>query len=237
MVVFHQQVGFVLLQMYSHSMVNKPYVLIMMIVTDFQIVQRTSSQRLRSYVARRALIGEQEDRFEANNTDIRLITISTPFGGIKAASHCGSKPLAWLSLGITKLICQIVTGGKYREIPPNSEFITDPGNLIPAVNKHLKIATDESNSCRRFNDRDECVEDDFVFSLDEQSQQALNSDINLSSIIVKSGHVEIIGNGETPPTKLIEILQQQEVLNSTPPEKGEELAQLLTQLYLFEPAE
>ena len=188
-------------------------------------------------VARRALIVQQEDRLEASKNDIRLITISTPFGGIKAASHCGSKPLAWLSLGITKLICQIVTGGKYREIPPNSEFITSPGNLIPAVNKHLKIATDESDSCRRYNDRNECVESDYVFSLDEQSQQALNSDINLSAIVVKSGHVEIIGNGETPPTKLIEILQQQEVLNSTPPEKGEELAQLLTQLYLVEPAE
>ena len=188
-------------------------------------------------VARRALTGEREGRFEADSTNIRLITVSSPFGGIKVASHCGSKPLAWLSLGITKLICQMVTGSKYRDIPPNSDFITHPGNLIPAVNEHLKIATDESDSCRRYNDRDVCIEDDFVFSLDEQSQQALYSDTNLSSIVVKSGHVEIIGNGETPPTRLIEILQQRGVLNSTPPEKGEELAQLLTQLYLAEPAE
>lgn len=188
-------------------------------------------------IARRALISGREDRFEANEVAFRLITVSTPFGGIEAASHCGSKPLAWLSLGITKLICQMVTGSKYREIPPNSEFIVKPGNLIPAVSGHLKITTDESDSCRRYNDRDVCVEDDFVFSLDEQTQPALDSDTNLYSVVVKSGHVEIVGNGESTPTKLIEILQQQRVLNTTPPEKNEELAKLLAQLYLFDPVE
>lgn len=188
-------------------------------------------------IARRALIDEREDRFETNKAVIRLVTVSTPFGGIKAASHCGSKPLALLSLGITKLICQVVTGSKYREIPPNSEFITNPGKLIPAVGEHLKIATDETGSCRRYNDREVCVEDDFVFSLDEQSQHAIERDKNLSSIVVKSGHVEIVGNGETTPTKLIEILQQQKVLASTPSEKSEKLTRLLAQLYLFESAE
>lgn len=188
-------------------------------------------------VARRALISEREGVFESDKTDIRLITVSAPFGGIKAASHCGSKPLAWLSLGVTKLICQAITGNKYRDIPPNSEFITIPGSLIPAVSEHLKIATDESGSCRRYNDRQACVEDDFVFSLDEQSQPALDHDTNLSSIVVKSGHVEIIGNGETSPTKLIQLLQQQEIMESTPAEKSLELAQFLTKLYQVEPAD
>lgn len=104
-------------------------------------------------VARRALIAEREDHLETDNVDLSLITISAPFGGIKSASHCGSKPLAWLSLGITKLICQAVTGSKYSEIPPNSAFINNPGNLLPAVNKHIKIATDELGSCRRYNDQ------------------------------------------------------------------------------------
>jgi len=183
-------------------------------------------------VARRALITEREDSFEADNVDLSLITISAPFGGIKAAAHCGSKALAWLSLGLTKLICQAVTGSKYSEIPPNSEFINNPGNLIPAVNQHLLIATDELGSCRRYNDRHECVEDDYVFSLTEQTLQAVELDTSLSSIVVKSGHVEIVGEGSTVPNKLIEILQQQGFLNSTPSENREELAQLLTQLYL-----
>jgi hypothetical protein len=188
-------------------------------------------------VARRALIGDRPDRLEADDTQIRLITISTPFGGIKSASHCGSKPMAWFSLGITKLICQLVTGSKYREIPPNSEFINAPGDLIPTVNEHLKIATDELETCRRYNERGNCVEDDFVFSLDEQMQPAIDDDTNLSSIVVKSGHVEIVGNGETEPTKLIDILQQQGVLSLTLPERAEELSHLMKQLYLDERTE
>jgi hypothetical protein len=188
-------------------------------------------------VARRALIEERPDRLEADNTHIRLITISTPFGGIKSASHCGSKPMAWFSLGITKLICQLVTGSKYREIPPNSDFINVPGDLIPTVNGHLKIATDELESCRQYNDRGNCIEDDFVFSLDEQVQAGIDDDTNLSSVIVKSGHVEIVGNGKTEPTILIDILQQQGVLSPTLPERAEELSHLMKQLYLDERTE
>jgi Serine aminopeptidase, S33 len=183
-------------------------------------------------IARRALVEERQDRLDANNMDIGLVTISAPFGGISSAQHCGSRPLAWFSLGITKLICQVVTGSKYHEIPPNSEFITRPGNLIPLVNKHLKISTDEVDSCRRFNDQGKCVEDDFVFSLQEQSQQAIVQDADLASVVVKSGHVEIIGNGQTTPVKLIEVLQQNGLLNTTPSEKEIELTQLLTRLYL-----
>jgi len=183
-------------------------------------------------VARRAMITERPDRLEADDTDIRLVTVSTPFGGIKSSSHCGSKPLAWFSLGITKLICQLVTGSKYREIPPNSGFINSPGELLPVVNTHLKIATDERETCRRRNEHGHCVEDDFVFSLDEQTQLAINSDPNLSSLVVKAGHVEIVGNGSSEPRKLIEILQQQEILNPTPSEKTAELSHLMNQLYL-----
>ena len=185
-------------------------------------------------VARRALIGDRPESLDADNSEIRLITISTPFGGIKSASHCGSRPMAWFSLGITRLICQLVTGSKYREIPPNSDFINAPGDLIPAVNEHLKIATDELGSCRRYNEHNDCVEDDFVFSLDEQTQPAIDADTNLSSVIVKSGHVEIIGDGKTEPTKLINILQQQGVLSATLPERMEELSHLMKQLYLDE---
>ena len=188
-------------------------------------------------VARRAFIGERDEPFDSDKADIRLVTVSAPFGGIKASSHCGSKPLALASLGITKLICQIVTGSKYREIPPNSDFINYPGNLIPAVNAHLKVATEESGSCRRYNDQGVCVKDDFVFGLDEQSHQAIGNDKNLTPIVVKSGHVEIVGNGLGPPDKLIRIFQQQGILNTTPAERNEELAQLLTMLYMEEPSD
>jgi hypothetical protein len=183
-------------------------------------------------LARRAFTQERPDRFTANNADISLVTISAPFGGINIASHCGSKAMAWLSLGISKLICQIVTGSKFREIPPNSDFINSPGNLIPALNQHLKIATDEYGSCRQYNAQNECIEDDFVFSLDEQTQQAIEDDTGFRSLTVKSGHVEIVGDENTTPTKLIKILQQHDFLNPTPPELSSDLTRLLERLYL-----
>jgi len=183
-------------------------------------------------VARRALIDERPDRIDAGEVNIDLVTISAPFGGIDAAAHCGSKTLAWLSLGLIKPICKIVTGRKYREIPASSEFILQPGQLVPTVNRHLKIVTDEVDSCRFFDEQGSCTEDDYVFSTDEQNQQEVDSQSGLESIVVKAGHVEIVGDHQTVPNKLIGILQQQGVLRATPAEATEELAKLLADLYL-----
>jgi hypothetical protein len=183
-------------------------------------------------LARRAFTRERSDRFKESNVDLSLVTISAPFGGINISSHCGSKPMAWLSLGISKLVCQIVTGSKYSEIHPRSEFINEPGTLISTLDQHLKISTDELGSCRRYNARNECVEDDFVFSLDEQSNPAIENDAGFSSVTVKSGHVEIVGNDKTSPTELINILQKHGYLNPTPPESSNELTRLLNKIYL-----
>lgn len=183
-------------------------------------------------VARRAFIEERSDRLGTTNVRIHLTTISAPFGGIHSAAHCGSKTLAWLSLGLTKPICRMITGSKYREIPPNSDFIQRPGRLLAAVSRHLRIVTDELDSCRQYDEHNNCIEDDFVFSLDEQTQPAIENDTGLQSVVVKSGHVEIVGSGQTPPTKLIGILQQQGILAATPAESKNELAKLLTRLYL-----
>jgi triacylglycerol esterase/lipase EstA (alpha/beta hydrolase family) len=183
-------------------------------------------------LARRAFTQEQPDRFTADNVDISLVTISAPFGGINISSHCGSRTMAWLSLGISKLICQMVTGSKYREIPPNSDFINNPGDLISALDQHLKISTDESGSCRQYNAQNKCIEDDFVFSLGEQSQHAIEGDTGFKSVTVKSGHVEIVGDDNSTPTKLIDILQQHGFLNPTPPELSSDLTRLLKRIYL-----
>ena len=183
-------------------------------------------------VSRRAFIDEPEDRLDAANADINLVTISAPFGGIEAATHCGVKKLVWLSLGAIKPICRIIAGKKYSEIPPNSDFISDPGQLIPLVNQHLKIVTDELDSCRQYDAGGVCIEDDYVFSLHEQSQQVVDRHNGLTPVIVKAGHVEIVGDGTTVPKKLIEILQQQGIMRSTPSEEKDELAQLMAHLYL-----
>jgi hypothetical protein len=182
-------------------------------------------------VARRALIGERPDRLQASGAAIRLTTISAPFGGIEAASHCGSKALTWLSLGLVRPVCRLITGKKYREIPPHSTFITHPGRLQANVTSHLRIVTDESGSCREYDDSGRCVADDFVFNLHEQSQPAIDGDPGPGAVSVKSGHVEIVGNWNSAPTKLIGILQQQGVLNPTRPETREDLARLLALIY------
>ena len=183
-------------------------------------------------VARRALINERTDRIDIGDADIDLVTISAPFGGIEAAADCGSKTLAWLSLGLIKPVCHMITGGKYRDIPASSEFILEPGQLVTSVDTHLKIVTDEANTCRVYDEQGDCDKDDFVFSLDEQTQQKVDAQPGLESVVVKAGHVEIVGNSQAAPDKLIGILQQQGILRPTPAEDAEELAKLLADLYL-----
>ena len=184
-------------------------------------------------VSRRAFVQERPDSFSSwEGVDISLTTISAPFGGIESAAHCGSKKLVWLSLGLIKPLCQMITGSKYNEIPPNSEFMLNPGQLLPVVGSHLNITTDETDSCRRYDEHENCVEDDYVFSIREQNQPAINDDPGLSTVMVKSGHVAIVGDANTAPTKLIEVLQLQGVLNPTPEESEGDLARLLTRLYV-----
>jgi hypothetical protein len=183
-------------------------------------------------VARRALTKERDDRLLTNETSVSLTTISAPFGGIEASAHCGSEMLAVLSLGLVKPLCRIITGGKYKEIPPNSNFMLNPGELLPVVGSHLKIATDEANTCREYNDKSVCIEDDYVFSLGEQNQPALEVDERLAQLTVKAGHVEIVGDVHTVPSKLIAILQSEGILNPTPVESQAALSKLLANLYL-----
>ncbi len=49
---------------------------------------------------------------------------------------------------------------------------------------------------------------------------------------VKAGHVEIVGDANTTPTKLIDVLQAQRMMRQTPPERRAALAELLAYLYL-----
>lgn len=184
-------------------------------------------------VARRALTEAHSYQIESRDIEIDLVTISAPFGGIEAAAHCGSETLTWLSLGLIKPICQLITGLKYQDIPANSDFISKPGNLIPSVNQHLKVVTDEVNTCRVYDEQGTCIEDDFVFSIDEQKQNVVDEQPGLMPLVVKAGHVEIVGDSDNVPVKLIELLQHQGFLKSTPEESKGELANLLVDLYLL----
>lgn len=183
-------------------------------------------------ISRRALIQERENVYFRNSPNkIALTTISTPFNGIKASSHCGSKTLARLSLGLTKPLCKLITGAKYKEIPPNSEFIRSPGELTNLVETHIRIATNEENTCRTYKDG-KCVKDDYVFSVEEQIQEKVEKSRQLDPVLVNAGHAEIVGSFSIIPHKLIAVLQREGVMNSTGELRQSELTELLEHLYL-----
>jgi len=179
-------------------------------------------------ISRRALVSEAP---KSRMRDIRLVTVSTPFAGIASANHCGSSRLRAWSLGIVPVICQLVTGSKWRDITYSSTFIREPGMLSNEVNDHLLIVTDERESCRRYNSQGRCIDDDFVFDLTEQRYAAVDQQAQVSIAEVKAGHAEIVGSRSVEPRKLIEILQHNGILNPVEPERTAQFNALLAKLY------
>lgn len=171
--------------------------------------------------------------------DLRLITISGPFDGIASAETCGKSWLSWLSVGLLPVSCYVVTGAKWMDITDSSRFIREPGVLIPEVDNYLKIDTDETDTCRR-EENGRCIESDDVFSLAEQHNPLVDSDTRARTVMVRAGHVEIVGDKRVAPTKLIAVLQEQGVLRPTAPERLSEFRQMLARVYqdetLLQPA-
>lgn len=183
-------------------------------------------------VARRALVGDRAEPLGTDDgTTYRLVTISSPFAGIRASSDCGKTWLHVLSLGVTVGICQAIAGDKWTEIHPRSEAVNRPGTLGAQVDSFVLIVTDERNTCRRWGEHGRCEEDDFVFSVAEQLHAPVQSDARATASEVKAGHVEIVGEPGVSPTKLIATLQKRGILEPTPPERREQIVRLLAQLY------
>lgn len=124
---------------------------------------------------------------------VTLITVATPFAGVRLASVCGRPGLRVASLGTISMVCRMVTGANWREIHPNAELIRRPPPLSARVVKHVAIVTDERNSCRRWGVTGECERDDFVFSVEEQLGAAILSDPRVRVQQVGGGHVELLG--------------------------------------------
>jgi pimeloyl-ACP methyl ester carboxylesterase len=163
---------------------------------------------------------------------VRLVTVSSPFNGIRAASDCGSLGLHLGTLGVTVAICRMITGAKWNEIHPRARQVLEPEALSASVGEHLRVVTDERNTCRTFAaDQRSCVQDDFVFSIDEQDNQRMSLDQRLRKAEVAAGHAEIVGNDQSEPRKLIDILQQYRVMSPTPENKRLALTELLRQLF------
>ena len=124
-----------------------------------------------------------------------------------------------LSLGITAAICHGITGSKWREIHPQAELVTSPGGLVENVREHLMIVTDETGTCRRSSDDGSCLEDDFVFHVDEQRNPILLKDPRVTEVVMAAGHGAVVGTENRPPHDLVRLLQEHEVMAPTPPER------------------
>ena len=99
------------------------------------------------------------------------------------------------------------------------------------MGQYLKIDTDERDTCRRqLNGR--CVEDDEIFSLAEQRNTQVETGPRVKRREVKAGHVEIVGDKRVAPTKLIAILQEEQVILPTPARQQAAFSALLKQIYL-----
>jgi len=182
-------------------------------------------------VARKALERTRPGPWQRDDVDLKLLTISAPFAGIGIAEHCGYKTAHWLTLGLVPGICMAITGDNWYEITSASEFIRRPGPLLPTVQKFLKVVTDERNTCRRRSEDGRCIASDYVFSLGEQYQPLVDNSPQLTNVEVSAGHVEIVGDKNVVPRKLLAILQEQAMLAPTPPERRAALERLLAELY------
>jgi pimeloyl-ACP methyl ester carboxylesterase len=163
---------------------------------------------------------------------LRLVTVSAPFNGIRAAKDCGARWLHAVTLGVTVAICRSVAGAKWNEIHPQARAVLHPSSLPDHVQEHLRVLTDERNTCRRrAPGSDVCLEDDYVFSLDEQRNLRMDADARVHITEVAAGHAEIVGNESIEPKKLIDILQARKVMAGTPPERAPALRALLDRLF------
>ena len=181
-------------------------------------------------IARRSLTAGQPNPIRAGDSALGLVTISGPFSGIAAANACGSPVVKVLSLGLIAPLCRIGTGDKWADITYSSAFIRNPGSLSKQVQRYLKIDTDERGSCRRTVEG-KCVEDDLIFSLDEQRNPAVDDDAATEVVEVKAGHVEIVGDNRVAPVKLISVLQQKGIMRPTEPQRITAFNLLLAKLY------
>jgi pimeloyl-ACP methyl ester carboxylesterase len=182
-------------------------------------------------VARKALEQERPGAWRRDDIELRLLTVSAPFAGIRIAQPCGYTLTHWLSLGLVPGICRAITGDNWYEITAASPFISRPGALLPNVERFLKVVTDERGSCRRADSTGRCLESDYVFSLEEQYQPLVDNSPRVTQVEVAAGHVEIVGDKDSQPLKLLDILQRQGLLAPTRPERRAALERLLTELY------
>jgi pimeloyl-ACP methyl ester carboxylesterase len=183
-------------------------------------------------IARKALISGRADSI-STLAKINLVTVSAPFSGIHAARFSAYPFIRIATLGINDLLSRILIGAKWHEITYASGFIRKPGELVPAVERFLLVATDERGRIREATESGNRVEDDFVFSLEEQELASVSGGIPAKVVTVRAGHIEIVGNSGVTPYKLIGVLQDEGFIGQTDTARTVQFDNLLTHLYGF----
>jgi hypothetical protein len=164
-------------------------------------------------IARRALVRDRAGALrDGDGFRYELVTVSSPFHGIQSSADCGSILLHVMSFGITAGVCRMVAGAMWIEIYPRSSFMRRPGTLLASVDRYVKVVTDERSTCRRLGVTGRCLKSDFVFSLPEQYGPLDDDDARAHITEVKAGHMEIVGELGNPPAKLIQLLEEKEIL-------------------------
>lgn len=183
-------------------------------------------------VCRRALVADRPDAHRPRaGFRYRLVTVSSPFAGIRASHLCGKTWLHVITLGVTMATCQAVTGSKWPEIFPGSKYLQQPGRLGEATRRSVQVVTDERGACLERARDGSCAVSDDVFSLEEQQNPAVEADARVQSVQLRAGHSAVVGIQGEPPNALIEALQTHGVLAQTPTDQKEQLADLLAALY------
>lgn len=162
---------------------------------------------------------------------LTLVTVSSPFNGVRAAKDCGATWMHVLSFGVTLAVCRGIAGAKWRDIHQGSALVRSPARLSDAVRSHFEIRTDERGSCRRYARDGRCARSDYVFSLSEQENPRMARDARITTDIVRSGHVAVVGNDNVVPYELLSRLQQHHVLRPTPRGSSVALHALLNSLF------
>ena len=184
-------------------------------------------------IARKAL-SESHNNVINKKIAIKMATVSTPFSGIESAKACANPYVRVGTLGVHDLVCWMISGDKWYEITPASDFIQKPGLLSSTVSQHILIATDEKDSCRYKDKENRCVENDYVFSLNEQKLPFAQNEDKRKELVIKAGHVEIVGKYDHSPKKLIKILQNEGFIHKTSPSWLSSFNALVSQLFGYE---
>src|SRR5512139_503383 len=165
-------------------------------------------------IARKALVRERPDPVRSANVELQLVTVAAPFSGVAAARMCASPALRVGTLGLTDLVCWLISGDDWHEITSASDFIRHPGVLLPQVRRHLMIVTDERGTCRRHGESGRCIEGDYVLSPAEQQLPAATPPSRSTQVEVPAGHSEIIGGADVIPRKLIAVFEREGLVRS-----------------------